>query len=192
MELEKEVRYLVNETVWKNALNNSEPYKEKVEMLDITMGAYGKESVHKTGKVFRVRKKPNKITLEIKNRIEGGWQEEAIKLDSVERGVSFLSLAGLEPYLFISRFREVRKFKGLKVFFDDIELLGKYIELEYQDSEDSENELNDFIKLIGTTGEPAPMYGEIINHKYDNDQEFRNAFDERLKQIVESVHIEKD
>lgn len=184
MELEKEVRYFVDDVVWENALEKSSKYKEKVKMLDITMGAFGRESVAKTGKVFRVRQKPGKITLEIKNRIDGGWQEEAIALDSVERGVSFLTLAGLKPYLFISRMREVRKYKGLKIFFDDIELLGKYIEIEYQDSSDSENELSEFCSLSGICGEEQPLYGDIINKKYEEDLEYRQAFDDYFEKII--------
>ncbi|MGN1258839.1 MAG: CYTH domain-containing protein [Christensenellales bacterium] len=184
MQLEKEVRYLVDDAVWKNALDKSAEYKEKVKMLDITMGAFGRESVAKTGKVFRVRQKPDKITLEIKNRIDGGWQEESIVLDSVERGVSFLTLAGLKPYLFISRMREVRKYKNLKIFFDDIELLGKYIEIEYQDSLDSENELREFCSLCGISGIDQPLYGDIINKRYEEDIKFKQSFDEYLKTIT--------
>lgn len=184
MQLEKEVRYLVDDAVWKDALEKSAEYKEKVKMLDITMGAFGRESVAKTGKVFRVRQKPDKITLEIKNRIDGGWQEESIVLDSVERGVSFLTLAGLKPYLFISRMREVRKYKNLKIFFDDIELLGKYIEIEYQDSLDSENELREFCSLCGISGIDQPLYGDIINKRYEEDINFKQSFDEYLKTIT--------
>lgn len=184
MEIEKEIRYSVSVEIWQKALECSDNYKEKVEMLDITMGAYGRESVAKSGKVFRVRKKPGKITLEIKNKINGGWQEEAIILDSVERGISFLSLAGLKPYLFIDRIREVRRFKGLKIFFDDIKFLGKFIEIEYQDSNDSERELEEFCNMCGITGTPQPLYGDIINSKYETDEVFRKNFEEYLHNLI--------
>lgn len=187
MELEKEVRFLVTNVEWQKAINNSTEFKQRIKMLDITLGAYGRESVKKTGKVFRIRQKPNRITLEIKNRIDGGWEEEAIVLDSVERGISFLHLAGMEPYLFISRLREIRKYKGLKIFFDDIDLLGKYIEIEYQDSDDAERDVKEFCNLCGITSSPQPLYGEIINDKYDNDNYFRTKFDEYLKNILDEV-----
>lgn len=187
MELEKEVRFLVTDEIWQTALDNSTPYKEKVKMLDITCGAYGRESVAKTGKVFRVRNLPNKITLEIKNRIEGGWQEEAIVLESVEKGISFLNLAGMKPYLFIDRYREVKKFKDLKIFFDDIYLLGKYIEIEYQDSPDAENQVKVFLNICKIEGEPQPLYGEIINYKYDNDTIFREKFEKYLNTLIEKL-----
>lgn len=184
MELEKEVRYLVSEDEWQKALENSTPYKEKAKMLDITMGHYGRESVAKTGKVFRIRQKGEKITLEIKNRIEGGWQEEAIALDGVEHGMNFLRLAGMEPYLFIDRYREVRRYKGLKVFFDDIKLLGKYIELEYQDSDNAVSEVEEFKKICGINSCEQPLYGEIINEKYENDEHFRSEFDTILDKLT--------
>ena len=184
MELEKEVRFFVSDEEWEKAFANSTPYKEKSKMLDITMGAYGRESVAKTGKVFRIRQKGDKITLEIKNRIEGGWQEEAIVLDSAERGMNFLRLAGMEPYLFIDRFREVRKYKGLKVFFDDIFLLGKYIELEYQDSDNALAEVEEFKKICNITSEEQPLYGEIINEKYKTDERFRSEFEKTLQDLI--------
>lgn len=187
MELEKEVRFLVTNSEWQKALNNSVEFKKRIKMLDITLGSYGRESVAKTGKVFRIRQKPNRITLEIKNRIDGGWEEEAIVLDSIERGISFLKLAGMEPYLFISRLREIRKYKGLKIFFDDIDLLGKYIEIEFQDSDDAEREVKEFLNLCGITSEPQPLYGEIINEKYYTDNYFRTKFDEYLKNILDEV-----
>ena len=188
MELEKEVRFLVGDDIWNKAQEITKSFKDKVEMLDITMGAYGRESVAKTGKVFRIRKKTNKITLEIKNRIADGWQEEAIVLDSVTRAISVLTLAGLKPYLYIARTREVKKFKGLKIFFDDVELLGKYIEVEYQDSEDAMAELQEFCSLCGIESDGQPMYGEIINIKYEEDIEFRKAFDNKLKLLI-NEHI---
>lgn len=184
MEIEKEVRFCVTEDVWQKAILCSEQYKEKVPMLDITMGAFGRESVAKTGKVFRIRNKPNKITLEIKNRIEGGWQEESIVIDSIERGMSFLTLAGFKPYLFIDRYREVRKFKGLKIFFDDIKFLGKYIEIEFQDSANSTKEMEEFCALCNISGTPQPLYGEIINEKYETDPIFRENFDNYLQKLI--------
>ncbi len=187
MEIEKEVRYAVPDYVWNAVLEETEEYKEKVKMTDITCGAYGRESYQKTGKVFRVREKPNKTTLEIKSRTkDGNWLEEAIVLESARQGLNFLHLAGLEPYLYIARSREVKKYKGLKIFFDDIELLGKYIEIEYQDSTDAEAELKEFLTIFGIEGDPAPLYGTIINQRYEKDEEFRIAFDQKLKSLTDN------
>ena len=184
MEVEKEVRFLVDDKAWDNALKVSDKYKEKVKMLDITMGAYGRESLAKTGRIFRVRQKPNKVTLEVKQRTTEGWLEESVKLESVNQGVNFLTLAGLKPYLYISRFREVRKYKGLKIFFDDVELLGKFIEVEYQDSVDAEKELQEFINICKIKNNPQPLYGDIINERYNKDEVFKQKFDEVLDNLI--------
>ena len=184
MDIEKEVRFKVADDVWQKAIEHSEEYQAKLEMLDITLGAFGRDSVARTGKVFRIRKKPNKITLEIKNKISDGWQEEAIVLDSVERGINFLTLAGLKPYLFIDRTREVRKYKGLKIFFDNIKMLGKFIEIEYQDSNNAYEELEEFCKVCSIDGEKQPLYGDIINNMYATDEEFRKEYDKQMNLII--------
>jgi len=113
--------------------------------------------------------------------------EEAIELKSVNQGLRFLHLAGLDPYLYIDREREVKEYKGLKIFFDDIQLLGKFIEIEYQDSKDARNELDEFTKKFGITGKPEPLYGEIINKKLNSDADFNDKFTKRLKEIVEEA-----
>ena len=118
MEIEKEVRYLVDQFTWDNALLGTTEYEPKEQMTDITMGKYGLDSFQRTGLVFRVRQKGEKTSLEIKKRVnDKEWLEESIALDSMKRGISYLHLAGLKPYLFINRSREIRKFKGLKIFF---------------------------------------------------------------------------
>ena len=184
MELEKEVRFSVSDDVWQKALSISQKYSANIEMLDIVMGAYGRESVSKTGRGFRIRQKPNEITLEVKNKIDGGWQEESIAIDSISRGINFLTLAGLSPYMFVQRYREICLYKGLKIFFDDVKLLGKYIEIEYQDSLNAAQELEEFCTNCGITSSPQPLYGDIINNKYDTDPVFRQAFDDYLNELI--------
>lgn len=185
MEVEKEVRYLVSDDTWCLIHDNTTEYKPKEQMTDITMGKYGFNSFQQTGLVFRVRQKGDKISLEIKKKINNNeWLEESIPLDSMQRGISYLHLAGLEPYLFISRSREIRKFKGLKIFFDDVELLGKFIEIEYQDSTEATNELNEFLNTFNITGDPEELYGTIIIKKYNEDLQFRQIFDEKMQELV--------
>lgn len=90
----------------------------------------------------------------------------------------------MDPYLYIDREREVRQYKGLKIFFDDIKLLGKYIEIEYQDSTSAETELNEFIKMFNIEGDPQPLYGTIINEKFESDPNFRKIFSETLANLI--------
>lgn len=71
MEVEKEVRYLVDDNIWNSVLLETTEYKPKSQMLDITMGKYGLDSFQKTGLVFRVRQKGEKISMEIKKESWG-------------------------------------------------------------------------------------------------------------------------
>lgn len=99
-----------------------------------------------------------------------------------------MKLAGLSPYLYISRTREVKKFKGLKIFFDDVEMLGKFIEIEYQDSDNAKAELNEFLQTFGIENNPQDLYGTIIIHKYNEDENFRDAFNSKMNEIVNNIN----
>ena len=83
MEIEKEVRYQVDDLTFELAKKFNTENKKPQQVLDITCGAYGKESMQKTGRVFRVRQKGDKYSIEIKKRTEdGNWLEECIPIFS--------------------------------------------------------------------------------------------------------------
>ncbi len=192
MEIEKEVRYLVDENCWNKILNGTTEYKPKEHMIDITLGKYGFDSFAKTGRVFRVRQKGQRISLEIKKRVDNSqWLEESIPLESVEKGLSYLHLAGLDPYLYIDRYREVKKYKGLKIFFDNVDMLGRFIEIEYQDCANGLSELNEFVSQFDIKGEPQELYGDIIIHKYKTNPEFRAKFDIRMSELMSNATRQK-
>ena len=185
MELEKEVRFQVSDETFKRAQKFNINQNPPVQVLDITCGAYGKNSLQKTGMIFRVRQKGNKYSLEIKKRTEDkNWIEESISLPNAENGLSFLNLAGIKPYLYINRMRTSFTYGNLKIDMDDVELLGKFIEIEYQDSKDAENELVSFKNSCGITSEPAPLYGNIIFEKQETDEKFNEIYTQKLNEII--------
>ena len=187
MELEKEVRYKITEQQIIKIKANTEDYKERVEMLDITCGYEGFESYSKYGFICRVRQKADKITMEVKNYFnKNECLEQAIKLEKVVDGVNYLKLIGMEPYLYLKRYREIRKFKNLKIFIDEFDIIGNYIEIEYQDSKNVKEELNEFIDLIEINGEEEDMYGAIVKNKLTEEKGFKKIFEENLKQILDS------
>ena len=146
MKIEKEVKYQINKKQLKEILNITEPYKEKVEMIDITCGYDGFDSYKNRGFICRVRKNGNKTTLEVKNYFnKNECLEQSIKLENIFDGINYLKLIGMLPYLYLKRLREVRKFKNLKIFIDEFDIIGDYVEIEYQDSDDSEIELEEFM-----------------------------------------------
>ena len=185
MEKEKEVRYLISKEQIGKIIKNTTPYKERIEMLDITCGYDGFNSYSKYGFICRIRQKGNNKTLEVKNYInKNECMEQAIKLEKVTDGVNYLKLIGMEPYLYLKRTREVRKYKNLKIFIDEFDILGNFVEIEYQDSENEVQEVEEFIKLIEIQGTEQDMYGGIVKDKLESDENFREMFAKGLSKIL--------
>ena len=186
MELEKEIRFSISKAQIEKIKEITMPYKERMEMLDITCGYEGFDSYSKYGFICRVRQKGDKKTLEVKNyKKQNECIEQSIKLDRVVDGVNYLKLIGMKPYLYLKRFREVRLYKNLKIFIDEFDIIGDFVEIEYQDSKNAKVELEEFIKSIGIEGaKPQDMYGGIVKEKLENDLQFRELFKINLKRIL--------
>lgn len=185
MEVEKEVRYSISKEQIEKIKEITTSYIEKTKMLDITCGYEGFDSYLKYGFICRIRQKANNITLEVKKYFnENECLEQAIKLEKAKDGVNCLKLIGMEPYLYLKRYREIRKYKNLKIFIDEFDIIGNYVEIEYQDSENAENELKEFIKLTEINGEPQDMYGGIIRNKLENEPGFKEIFEAGLEKAL--------
>ena len=89
----------------------------------------------------------------------------------------------MEPYLYLKRTREVRIYKNLRIFIDEFDILGNFVEIEYQDSE---NEVQEFIKLIEIQGPEQDMYGGIVKDKLEIDENFKEIFAKGLSKILEN------
>lgn len=181
MELEKEVRFSISKEQIESIRIKTTCYKEEEEMLDITCGYDGFNSLSKYGYICRIRQKGDNKTLEVKKYYnETDCYEQSIKLEKISDGVNFLKFIGMRPYLYLKRLREVRLYKGLKIFIDQFDIIGDYVEIEYQDSVNAKEELNEFITLIGIDGKNQDMYGGIVKDRLLNDQDFRLQFEEGL------------
>jgi adenylate cyclase class IV len=186
MELEKEVRYLINKKQKDYILKNTTLISKKMKMLDITCGYDGFDSYSKRGYICRIRQKGRTKSLEVKNyQNENECVEQHIALKKISDGLNYLRLIGMKPYLYLNRYREIRKYKDLKIFIDEFDILGTYVEIEYQDSKNSKEELASFIKIIGITGKPEDMYGGIVKHRLETDEKFKKIFDQKLAKLLE-------
>lgn len=187
MEIEKEVRYSINNNQIKSIIKNTNPYKERIEMMDITCGYDGFNSYDKYGFICRIRQKGNNKTLEVKNYLnKHECLEQSIKLEKVSDGVNYLKLIGMKPYLYLKRFREVRKYKNLKIFIDEFDIIGNYVEIEYQDSDNVKEELQEFLDLNKIDDYPQDMYGGILKEKLEKDSNFKTIFEEKLAKILDN------
>lgn len=185
MNIEKEVRYEATKDIIKNILKVTSPYKERQHMMDITFGYDGFNSLSKYGFICRIRYKNDKRILEVKKKTNDGWLEQEISLSDLGEGINFYKLIGMTPYMFLNRYREVRKYKGLKVFIDEIEILGDYVEVEFQDSSDAQNELTELLNLVGIKGKEQDLYGDIIKERLKTDKEFSDRYISALNNVIE-------
>ena len=131
METEKEVRYkIIDQLKLQEIIKNTEEVEEKNQTIDLVMGWKGFDSLNEYGFICRIRQKRNNVLLEIKKRIsENEWQESKIPLDSFKRGYEFLKLLGMDAYLYINRKRQIRKYKDLLIFIDEVDMLGDFVEV---------------------------------------------------------------
>ena len=147
MEIEKEVRYKINRMQKENIINETEILENESRTIDLVMRWNGFESHNKYGFICRIREKNGKIELQTKKKIKDNeWEETKLALNSFEEGYNLLKTLRMEPYLYINRIRQVRKYEDLKIFLDDIDLLGNYVEIEFQDSKDADKNIQKFIR----------------------------------------------
>lgn len=185
MNIEKEVRYRISRDQIRNIINNTESYKEKVEMLDMTFGYQGFNSLACYGFICRVRQKPGKTTVEVKKRVPEGWLEQEIKLGDISEGINYFNLVGMTCYMYLKREREVRKYGNLKIFIDEIEVVGDFVEIEYQDSKEGEKEIAEFLKFVGLEGTiEEDLYGDIIKEQLANNEVFAKQYKRGLDRIL--------
>ena len=148
MEIEKEIRFKIeSDSKIKEIELETEEIQEKSETIDLVLGWKGFESLDKYGFICRVRKKNDEIYLECKKKIKDNiWNESKIKLKEFREGVNFLSLIGMKPYLYINRKRQIRKYKDLKIYIDEVDMLGSFIEIEFQKAQNEKEQIQEYKK----------------------------------------------
>ena len=85
--------------------------------------------------------------------------------------------------MYLYKKREIRKYKNLKIFIDKVELLGNFVEIEYQDS--TNDELNEFKNEIGIDALEEDLYGNMIMDKLEKDVKFKESFENNLKILID-------
>ena len=181
--IEKEVRFKVSNSIINEIIRNTEIVKEKKYTLDIVLGEYGFDSLSKNGYIVRLRTKNNKTHLEVKKRLnKNDWEEYSISIDDTKSTIKILETLGLKTYLFISRYREERKYNNLHIFIDNVDLLGDFVEMEYQES--NYDEVIEFISKFNIENKEQELYGDIFKYNIENDIEFKKEFDIKLNEII--------
>lgn len=103
-EIEKEVRYLIDENIKNDIRNNCEIVKKSYYTIDVVVGLDGFNSLNNYGYIVRIRDKGNKIYVENKRRLENGdFSEQRIEVKDIKTPLNFFMNMGYEPYLVIER-----------------------------------------------------------------------------------------
>lgn len=187
MEIEKEVRYKISKTQKENIINKTRVLENENRTIDLVMGWNGFESLNKYGFICRIREKNGKIELQTKKKIKDNeWEETKIALNSFEEGYNLLKTLRMEPYLYINRIRQVRKYEDLKIFLDDIDLLGNYVEIEFQDSKDADKNIQKFIKKFQIEDKKEKLYGDIFKEKIELDKNFEKDFMKKIQYFLKN------
>lgn len=184
--LEKEERYLIDSDIVSKIIEISDQISPKEKMVDVTCGKSGFNSLEKYGYICRVRNKNGNICMEAKQRQDdGSFVESKIKLNTIKDGIDFFGLLGMKPYLCIEREREVREYKGLKIFIDNVELLGTFVEIEYQNIIDKETIIDEFKSKVGINGETQGLYGDLFNERMKKEQEFKEKMLAKINSVLD-------
>ena len=187
MDLEKEYRFNVDDKTINKIHKVAEVIEPKQIQTDLTLGYDGFDSLSKHGYICRVRKKANKISMEVKSKKDSDiFVESKVPLSNFKDGVDIFLAIGMKPYLYINRTREILKYKGLKIFIDKIDMLGNYVEIEVQNSKNPEEEFKEFISIVGITGECQPLYGDIFKSKLKN-REFAESFKRKMQEGLKEI-----
>lgn len=183
--IEREIRYSINDKILKEIIRITDLKEEKEHILDITYGKKGFSSLSKYGYICRIRQKDKKIWMEVKQRqLDGSFIESKVNINKVKDGMDFFSLLYMKPYLYIDRKREIRAFKGLKIFIDEVEMLGKFVEIEYQEVDNENSLVEEFKEKVGIKSDPQPLYGDIFKNRIENDESFKKKFVQKLNDIL--------
>ena len=186
METEKEVRYkIIDQLKLQEIIKNTEEVEEKNQTIDLVMGWKGFDSLNEYGFICRIRQKRNNVHLEIKKRIsENEWQESKIPLDSFKRGYDFLKLLGMDAYLYINRKRQIRKYKDLLIFIDEVDMLGDFVEIEYQETKNEKEQIEEFLNTFNIEDEKQDLYGGIFKEKIESELKFKEEFNNKLNKFL--------
>ena len=126
-----------------------------------------KKMVVEGGLVARIRKVNDKKTLEFKeiSRKSGGIEIKS-KLDDLKEGVKFLNKLKFEEAFTIDKKRDLYKYKDFSICLDQVEKLGKFIEIEKMISIDDEmNKQKAKQECVNLLSFLSPN-SEITNKKY--------------------------
>jgi len=140
----------------------------------------------------RIRIKKEGPKLDIKIHQGNNFKEIETDISDPRAVAEMLKLFGLEPHLWIKRFREVYEVvfdnKKFEITFDDLENVGKFIEISFlSDSENCGDCISRIKKKLNIKKKSQDTYGTIIKRKLMVDKVFRRIYKRRMRERFENV-----
>lgn len=159
--------------------------QKTARVCDIVLGRHGFDSVSKDGFVVRLRGTTD-CKLELKERIEEGvWRETTVGIDSRKAGLQILLCLGFKPHLVIDRTRHTFESQKYTLCFDDVEGLGKFIEVETNEYHSESDDLEDIVKYLDTFPK-LPPYGDLVRTNLQ-DETFAKNFTAFLEEKLNGL-----
>jgi len=121
--------------------------------------------------VARIREKGEKRLVEFKEiRRTGAGLEFSSPLPSLGAGLAFLEKLDFKKAFAVCKDREIYKYRDFEICLDEVEVLGKFIEVEHSDKqgEDKEKALSECKEFLGLIAPEAVLeprkYGDLMQN----------------------------
>ena len=177
---------LLNENDWDNCDN----------IVDITYGPNGIDSMDINGWIVRIRQKGINTTVEYKSRVKESnstWHEITVEIDSAEKMAMLLDKLGLKFGLLIKKQRRTKSYGNIMISLDDVEGLGYFIEAEIVSGTIIESGLDLLNKKLLSFGlkdiDKADAYGDLLINKINLNKKFKQQYEAKVKEFLISAKL---
>jgi adenylate cyclase class 2 len=127
----------------------------------------------------RIRETDDKVTLDFKEiaRKSGGGIEVSARLSDAEAGLKFLEKLGFEEAFTVAKSREDYSYKDFTISLDDVDRLGRFVEIEKMlgsadDKEKARDECLALLKLLAPNSELTDKkYGDMMQEMINKEKE---------------------
>lgn len=187
-EIENEWRVQPDADAWTAILNEAKAIANsganahvspRERLSDLVFGRVGFDSVGRDGWIVRIREGGGCL-LELKERLTAeSWKETKAGVGSANSVRYILERLGLGPHLLLLRYRTTISDGLYTLCFDEIENLGFFIEVEFENG-DGHSPLSKLVERINRL-EKKPAYGDIVKEKVLGDPEFRRHYREQIR-----------
>lgn len=195
MSFETEIRVRLTNADYSRLIDEFE-WDDGDDVVDITFGLNGIDSMEKDGWIVRIRQTASTASLEYKRRVSelnSTWHEIAVNIDSIEKMTLILDKIGLQLGLLIKRHRRTKTIENIRICLDDVEGLGCFLEAEIVGNDVNENRTNLLKAKLASFGikdnNLADTYGDLLIKKIKGGRKFREQYEAKIKEYFSNFKL---